>query len=95
MECDKELLDRLASLAKLKLESQEAEEICMSIPRIAGYLRGVSEVPGMGEAEPLYHVWEEESRLLEGSPDRRVNIENLPAEVEGGYVKVPWRGGRA
>ncbi|MEB3860721.1 MAG: hypothetical protein GSR84_00695 [Desulfurococcales archaeon] len=94
MECDKDLLDRLASLAKLKLEPGEAEEICRSIPRIAEYLRGVSRIPGVSSAEPLYHVWEEESRLLEDAPDRRVDVSSLPVDVEGGYVKAPWRGGR-
>ncbi|MCE4602457.1 MAG: aspartyl/glutamyl-tRNA amidotransferase subunit C [Desulfurococcales archaeon] len=94
MECSQDLLERLASLAKLKLDREEAEEICRSIPRIAEYLRKVSKIPGIVEAEPLYHVWEEESRLLDDSPNRRVDLASLPVDVDDGYVKAPWRGGR-
>ncbi len=86
-------MERLLELARLRFSSEELKIVCRDVERIAKYLSGVSEIIGDTTVEPLFHVWEEESRLLENSQDRSIDIEDLPVEVENGYVKVPWRGG--
>lgn len=94
MECRKELLERLAELAKIALSEEEKESICKDLERIAGYLRAVGEAAKELEAEPLYYVWDLPGPLREPSESPKVSIEELPTKVKEGYVAVPWRGGR-
>lgn len=93
-ECDKETLDRLLALAKLKISNEEYDRICRDLNTVAGYLRQVGDLELEG-AKPLYHVWEEGLRLRGYDEDRRVDVTELAGvEVEDGYVRVPWRGPR-
>lgn len=93
-DCDRETLDRLLALARLKVSSGEYERICRDIDTIAGYLRQVGGLDLEG-VKPLYHVWEEGLRLRSHGEDRRIDVRELTGvDVEDGYVRVPWRGPR-
>ncbi len=88
------LLERLASLARLKPDP----EYCEDIESIRSFLDQLSEARSEVEGlDPLYHVWEESSRLREGGekgyPKTSVSDLLPPDRVDqGGHVKLPWKG---
>ncbi len=93
--CRADLLERLLSLARLRVPPEEYDILCRDIDRISSYLRRVGKLVEGLEVAPLYHVWEEEGALKDRGLDRRVNIEDLaPDMVEGRWIRVPWRGSR-
>lgn len=97
MECDVELVKKLAEIAMLEIPDEEVGQVCRDIERIASLLKTVGEVARDAGVEPLYHVWEEigHTREPQGGEDRSIDIEKLPVALdERGYVKIPWRGGR-
>lgn len=91
--CDRDLILRLAELAKLRIDEEELDTLCEDLSRIIEYLKEVRELVSDSNIEPLYHVWEEGSRTRGGEASTRVDIRELSVEMEDGYVKVPWRGG--
>ena len=91
--CDRDLVLRLAELARLRISEGELGTLCEDLSRIIEYLKEVRELVSDSSVEPLYHVWEEGSRTRGGGASTRVDIRELSVEVEDGYVKVPWRGG--
>ncbi|MEB3780181.1 MAG: hypothetical protein GSR85_08120 [Desulfurococcales archaeon] len=94
-ECRVDLVERLLSLARLRVSREEFMVLCRDVDRISSYLRQVGEAVRGVNLPPLYHVWEEEGTLKEESVERRVDIEDFAPEVlEGRWVRVPWRGGR-
>jgi len=91
-EC-KALLERLAALARL----EPREEYCGDIEKVRGFLEGLSQARGEVEGlEPLYHVWEKESRLRgekeEGYPPVDIGELLPPDRLEDGHVRIPWKG---
>jgi len=88
------VVDRLAALARIALSESERERMCREVRVVAEYLRGVGEALRGVEAEPLYHVWEEESWLRPGGEPERVDLASLVGRERldsEGRLKVPWR----
>lgn len=95
MECRyRDVLERLASLARIRLSEEEFNIICWDLERTAEFLRSVSEIARELNVEPLYYVWDQWGPLRDQGEPRTIDIEELPVRVKDGYVKVPWRGGR-
>ncbi|BAN90542.1 Asp-tRNA(Asn)/Glu-tRNA(Gln) amidotransferase subunit GatC [Aeropyrum camini] len=96
------ILERLREIAHIELVGDEKEIVCRDIERIADYLGQVSSaLEELGvDPEPLYHVWETQSRIRDGLDRKRmVSVESFlePGRLDGeGRVRVPWRevGGR-
>ncbi len=87
-------VDKLSALARLELGGDERERMCREVKVIAEYLRGVGEALKGVEAEPLYHVWEEESWLRPGGEREPVDLAWVVGSDrvdEEGRLKVPWR----
>lgn len=85
------LLSKIRVLARLEVPSDD----CERITEIRGFLEGVRRAGPLVEGlDPLYHVWEAESRLRD--PHERgyeqVSVEGLGVETRDGYVRLPWRG---
>jgi len=94
-ECRSGLVERLLSLARLRVSGEELDILCRDIERISSYLRQVGEAVRGIDVPPLYHVWEEEGFLKEEEVDRRIDVRDFAPDVlEGRWVRVPWRGGR-
>ncbi|MCE4619447.1 MAG: hypothetical protein F7C33_00315 [Desulfurococcales archaeon] len=89
-DCSK-LLSKIRVLARLEVPPED----CERITEIRGFLEGVRRAGPLVEGlDPLYHVWEAESRLRDPREKGygHVNIEDLGVETREGYVRLPWRG---
>jgi Asp-tRNAAsn/Glu-tRNAGln amidotransferase C subunit len=95
MECRyRSVVEKLASLAKIKLSGEEAETLCRDLERTAEFLRSVSEISKELDVNPLYYVWDEWGPLRGPGEPEAIDIADLNVHLKEGYVKVPWRGGR-
>lgn len=95
MECRyADTLRRLASLARIGLSEDEFKSICLDFEKTAEFLRSVSEIARELNVEPLYYVWDLWGPLRDPGEPRTIDVRELPVVVEGGYIKVTWRGGR-
>lgn len=84
-----ETLRSISRLAKIELEYED----CEPVESIKEFLSRLSEAKDLVEGiPPLYHVWESESHLRVSESYPGVNVEELGVDVEGGYIKFPWRG---
>ena len=88
------VLEKLASLAKIKLSSEEVETLCRDLERTAEFLRSVSEISKELDVNPLYYVWDEWGPLRVPGEPGAINIADLNVHLKEGYVRAPWRGGR-
>lgn len=89
-----ELLEKLSSLAKIKLSEEEREAICRDLERTAEFLRAVGEAARGLETDPLYYPWDEWGPMREYIRERSVDVKELPASLKEGFIRVPWRAGR-
>jgi Asp-tRNA(Asn)/Glu-tRNA(Gln) amidotransferase C subunit len=88
------VMEKLASLAKIKLSEEEVESLCRDLERTAEFLRTVSEISRELEVNPLYYVWDQWGPLREPGEPRTIDIAGLHVSLKEGYVRVPWRGGK-
>ena len=84
---------RVVRLARIRLDLSDCE-------RLEGMWRLLDEVKMLrGElegVEPLYHVWEVESRVRsDDTPSYSgVSVGELGVSVDRWFVRLPWRGSR-
>lgn len=89
-----ELLEKLSSLAKIKLSEEEKEAICRDLERTAEFLRTVGEAARGLEVEPLYYPWDEWGPMREYVRERHIDVRELPVSLKEGFIRVPWRAGK-
>jgi len=90
----RELVERLASLAKIELSEEELESICVDLEKTAEFLKSVSSIASSLDVEPLYYVWDTWGPLRDVGKPRYIDVSELPVKLKDGYIVVPWRGGR-
>ncbi|NNC81983.1 MAG: Asp-tRNA(Asn)/Glu-tRNA(Gln) amidotransferase subunit GatC [Flavobacteriales bacterium] len=91
MKIDDELLDRIATLSKLRFEDVEREQIRQDMQRMLDFVDKLSEVDTTG-VEPLIHMTDEINRLREDQVTSETSQEeilrNAPSK-DAYYFKVP------
>lgn len=89
-----EILEKLSSLAKIKLTEEEKEAICRDLEKTAEFLRAVGEAARSLEVEPLYYPWDEWGPVRDYIRGRPVDVRELSASLKEGFIRAPWRAGR-
>ena len=91
MEINDELLEKLAHLARLKLDKSKSEKMKKDLSEILSWMEKLNEVD-TDEVEPLTNMSEEIDRWredVEGQPmDREKALKNAPSS-DGEFFKVP------
>ena len=91
MEVELSLVDKLATLAKLRFEPAEKEAIRTDLEKILGFMEKLNELDTTG-VEPLVYISDAETVLREDNIvqtiTRQEALQNAPAQ-DGTYFKVP------
>lgn len=91
MKLDKELVDNLADLAKLKFEEDGKQEILADLNKILDFVEKLKELNTL-EVEPLIHITEGKNILRTDEVKQVISkeeaLKNAP-EKDKDYIKVP------
>lgn len=91
MQVSKEEVERIAHLARLKLEGEELERLTKDFNQILGFVEELRQVDTTG-VKPLTHVLELSNHYREDVAEEGIPIEEIrkfAVEFEGGYFVVP------
>ena len=91
MRIDNSEVKKIAHLARLQVNEQEAQQYSDSLSRILGLIEQMNAVDTTG-IEPMAHPLDMHLRLREDSPtetDRRDDYQQCAPEVEAGLYLVP------
>jgi aspartyl-tRNA(Asn)/glutamyl-tRNA(Gln) amidotransferase subunit C len=91
MEITTKMIDNLAHLSRLEIESDKKESFRNDLARMVGFIEKLQELDTKGVAPLLFmsdvkNVWREDQ--LQGSIQRDVALKNAPF-ADGNYFKVP------
>lgn len=91
MEVTDELVDKIATLARLKFEGQEKEDIKKDMSRILGFIDALNSVDTEG-VDPLIYMTEETLRLRNDVSEVTINheeaLKNAPNK-DSDFIRVP------
>lgn len=91
MEVTSEMIDRLATLAKLKFSEEEKKDLKTDLEQMIGFVEKLKEVDTTG-TEPLLHITEAVNVLREDEVRQTITREeallNAPL-TDGIFIKVP------
>lgn len=91
MKVDKEKLEKVAHLARLKIKPEEETKLIKDMSEILTWVEKLNELDTEG-VEPLTHMTEEVNVLREDSHETSINkgqaLKNAPA-TQDGHFKVP------
>jgi aspartyl-tRNA(Asn)/glutamyl-tRNA(Gln) amidotransferase subunit C len=91
MKVDKELVDRLSTLAKLDFTAKEAEIIRNELQTILGFVEKLNTVNTEG-VEPLIYMTEEHNVWRDDVPEQEITheeaLKNAP-QKDSDYIQVP------
>ena len=82
---------RVARLARIAIDEQEADEVLGQLDRIFGLIEEMQAVDVTG-VEPMAHAYDVTSRLREDAvtePDQRELFQSVAPKVEDGLYLVP------
>lgn len=91
MEVTSEMIDRLATLAKLKFSEEEKKDLKTDLEQMIGFVEKLKEVDTTG-TEPLLHITDAVNVLREDEVRQTITREeallNAPL-TDGIFIKVP------
>jgi aspartyl-tRNA(Asn)/glutamyl-tRNA(Gln) amidotransferase subunit C len=91
MEVTSEMIDRLATLAKLKFSEEEKKDLKTDLEQMIGFVEKLKEVDTTG-TEPLLHITDAVNVLREDEVSQTITREeallNAPL-TDGIFIKVP------
>jgi aspartyl-tRNA(Asn)/glutamyl-tRNA(Gln) amidotransferase subunit C len=91
MELNKEMVNKLATLARLDFNKEEAESIRKDLQQMISFVEKLNEIDTTG-VEPLTHISHTENSLREdvvkGSVDNAKALKNAPATLNE-FFTVP------
>ncbi len=91
MEVNDQLIDKLASLSRLKFDEKEKEEIKNDLQRMIGFVEKLSEL-NLKNVKPMLFMGTEKNIFrddeVKGSISREEALRNAPLH-DGIYFKVP------